>query len=208
MSDPPALNPTPLRVSAHGVPDGPGPHTTGLHPSDAALVRQAVRDEAAFEMLVRRHAAAVHRLAAGLVGPGAADDVVQDVFIAVHRGLRGFRGEAAFSTWLHRITLNACHKALRGKGHPTVPLGGGPEPAAPHDPVRAGEQADLRARLAQALQTLPEDQREAVSLRELSGLDYAEIAAITGAELGTVKSRINRGRAALRAYLTRAGITP
>nr|WP_221283985.1 sigma-70 family RNA polymerase sigma factor [Deinococcus humi] len=172
------------------------------------LARQAAHDERAFEALVNRHAAGVHRLAAGMVGPGAADDVVQEVFMAVHKGLSGFRGEAAFSTWLHRIALNACHKAIRGKGHPTVSLGGVSEPAAPHDPVHAGEQADLRARLARALQTLPEDQREAVSLRELSGLDYAEIAAITGAELGTVKSRINRGRAALRAYLTGLGIRP
>lgn len=202
MRDPPAPNSAAVRVSAPDAPDA-----CDL-PSDLHLARQAVRDEAAFEMLVRRHAAGVHRLAAGMVGPGAADDVVQEVFIAVHRGLKGFRGEAAFSTWLHRIALNACHKAIRGKGPPTVSLGDAPEPAAPHNPVHAGEQADLRARLAAALQTLPADQREAVSLRELSGLDYAEIAVITGAELGTVKSRINRGRAALRAYLTGQGITP
>ncbi|MDV6375871.1 sigma-70 family RNA polymerase sigma factor [Deinococcus sp. ZS9-10] len=183
-------------------------HTRDLHPTDLQLARLAVRDDAAFEALVNRHAAGVHRLAAAMVGPGAADDVVQDVFIAVHRGLKGFRGEAAFSTWLHRITLNACHKALRGKGHPTVPLSDTPGLAAPHDPVHAGEQADLRVRLAQALHSLPADQREAVSLRELSGLDYAEIAEVTGAELGTVKSRINRGRAALRAYLTKMEITP
>ncbi|CAM3401015.1 sigma-70 family RNA polymerase sigma factor [Deinococcus saxicola] len=181
---------------------------TDLHPTDLQLARQALRDDSAFEALVRRHAAGVHRLAAGMVGPGAADDVVQEVFIAVHRGLKGFRGEAAFSTWLHRITLNACHRAIKGKGHPTVSLSDTAEPTAPHDPVRAGEQADLRARLAQALHTLPQDQREAVSLRELSGLDYAEIAAITGAELGTVKSRINRGRAALRDHLTKVGIVP
>ena len=177
-------------------------------PTDAVLVRLAARDERAFEALVRRHAGAVHRLAASMVGPGAADDVVQEVFIAVHRGLRGFRGEAAFSTWLHRVTLNACYAALRGKGHPTVSMHDTPEPHAPHDPARAGEQAELRDRLAQALRALPREQREAVSLRELAGLDYAEISRITGAELGTVKSRINRGRAALRAWLTRAGIEP
>ncbi|MFC4426866.1 RNA polymerase sigma factor [Deinococcus navajonensis] len=173
---------------------------------DAALVRLAVRDERAFEALVTRHAPAVHRLAASMVGPGAADDVVQDVFIAVHRGLRGFRGEAQFSTWLHRIALNACTRALRTR--PSLPLDEAPEPFSPHDPCRTGEQAQLRARLAAALQSLPPEQREALTLREIAGLDYAEIASVTGAELGTVKSRINRGRAALRAWLTRAGITP
>ncbi|CAM3354632.1 sigma-70 family RNA polymerase sigma factor [Deinococcus deserti] len=174
--------------------------------ADADLVRLAVRDERAFEELVRRHAASVHRLAASTVGPGAADDVVQEVFISVHQNLKGFRGEASFSTWLHRITLNACARALRTRA--TLALDDGPELAAPHDPVRASEQAQLRARLAAGLQSLSAEQREALTLREIAGLDYAEIAAVTGTELGTVKSRINRGRAALRAWLTRAGITP
>lgn len=174
--------------------------------SDLHLARLAARDERAFEALVRTHAPQVHRLAASLVGPGAADDIVQEVFIAAHRALKGFRGEASLSTWLHRITLNACHRALGARQ--TVTLEDTPEPHAPHDPARAGEQAQVRDRLARALAQLPPDQREAVALRELSGLDYAEIAALTGAELGTVKSRINRGRAALRALLTRAGVTP
>ena len=107
---------------------------------DAELARLAVRDERAFEALVSRHAGAIHRLAALNVGPGAADDVVQDVFIAVHRGLGGFRGEAQFSTWLHRITLNACSKALGARQN--IPFEDMPEPAAPHDPAHAGEQAE------------------------------------------------------------------
>nr|WP_240741855.1 sigma-70 family RNA polymerase sigma factor [Deinococcus sp. KSM4-11] len=173
---------------------------------DDQLVRLAVRDERAFEALVTRHAPAIHRLAALTVGPGAADDVVQEVFIALHRGLKAFRGEAQLSTWLHRVTLNACYRALATR--PTIPFDQALEPAAPHSPVRAGEQHDLRARLTHALGTLPPDQREAVTLREISGLEYAEIAALTGVELGTVKSRINRGRAALRDLLIRAGVRP
>ncbi|WP_369815000.1 RNA polymerase sigma factor [Deinococcus sp. Leaf326] len=171
---------------------------------DAELVRLSARDERAFEALVRRHAPAVHRLAASTVGPGAADDVVQEVFIAAHRGLKSFRGEAQFSTWLHRVTLNACAHALRRRS--ALPLDILPEPAAPHSPARGGEQAQVRERLAQALATLSPEQREAVTLREISGLDYAEISAVTGAELGTVKSRIARGRAALRVWLTAAGM--
>jgi len=177
---------------------------------DAQLVPLAAHPgphrEAAFEALVRRHGGAVHRLAAGMVGPGAADDVVQEVFISVYRHLAGFRGEAQFSTWLHRVTLNACHKALTARVH--LPLEDTPEPTAPHDPAQAGEQADLRVRLAWALGQLPPEQRDAVSLRELGGLDYAEIAGVLGLELGTVKSRISRGRAALRDLLSRSGVTP
>nr|WP_084051042.1 sigma-70 family RNA polymerase sigma factor [Deinococcus hopiensis] len=177
---------------------------------DAQLVPLAARPgphrEAAFEALVRRHAGGVHRLAAGTVGPGAADDVVQEVWISVYRHLAGFRGEAQFSTWLHRVTLNACRKVLSARPH--LALEDAPEPVAPHDLAHAGEQADLRARLAAAMRQLPPEQRYAVTLRELSGLEYAEIAEVLGVEVGTVKSRISRGRAALRALLTRNGVTP
>ncbi|GMA15627.1 sigma-70 family RNA polymerase sigma factor [Deinococcus metallilatus] len=178
--------------------------------TDAQLVPLAAHPgphrEAAFEALVRRHAGRVHRLAAGTVGPGAADDVVQEVMISVYRNLAGFRAEAQFSTWLHRVTLNACHKALAARL--TIPLEDAPEPLAPHSPVRAGEQADLRGRLAWAMAQLPPEQRDAVTLRELGGLDYAEIAEVLGVELGTVKSRLGRGRAALRALLSGIGVTP
>jgi RNA polymerase sigma-70 factor (ECF subfamily) len=177
---------------------------------DEALVQvfqqRGPHSEGAFEVLVTRHAPRIHRLAASMVGPGSADDVVQDVFIAVHGGLQNFRAEAALTTWLHRIALNACTRALKLRS--SVPWESVAEPAAPHDLALSGENTDLRERLARALHTLPPDQREALALRELSGLDYAEIAEITGAELGTVKSRINRARAALRVLLTRTGVTP
>ncbi|WP_045233604.1 RNA polymerase sigma factor [Deinococcus pimensis] len=174
--------------------------------TDPQLVALAVRDDAAFETLARRHLPRVRALAQSMVGVGAADDVVQEVLVSVHRNLRSFRGDAQFSTWLHRIVLNACYRALRAR--PTVLLGEVPEPVAPQDPALAGETAALRERLARAMSRLPREQREAVALRELSGLEYAEIAELTGVELGTVKSRINRGRAALRALLLEEGVTP
>ncbi|MCP2015293.1 RNA polymerase sigma-70 factor (ECF subfamily) [Deinococcus sp. HSC-46F16] len=162
--------------------------------------------EAAFEVLVRRHSSRLHRLASGMVGPGSADDVLQEVWVSVYRSAQGFRREAQFTTWLHRITLNACHKALAVRS--ALPLDEAPEPTAPHNPARAGEQADLRARLAWALSRLPPEQRDAVTLRELGGLDYAEIAGVLGVEVGTVKSRLSRGRAALRELLSAVGVTP
>ena len=155
---------------------------------------------AAFETLLRRHAPQVHRLASSVVGPSSADDVVQEVFVSVHRNLKSFRGDARFSTWLHRITVNACSAALRKK-QPDA-LDDWPEPAAHHDPALAGEQAQLRDLLAWAMRQLPEGVREAVMLRELAELGYAEIAEVLGTELGTVKSRISRGRAQLRELLS------
>jgi len=173
--------------------------------TDTQLIRLAQRQEAAFEALVRRHATVVHRLAGHLVGAGSADDVVQEVFLIVHRSLKTFRGEAQFSTWLHRVALNACYGLLRKRQPET--LEHVPEPHSLRDPVGESENAQLRGRLAWAMQQLPQGQREAVALRELSGLDYAAIAEITGVEVGTVKSRIARGRTALRALLTAQGVT-
>lgn len=174
--------------------------------TDHELIGLARRDDAAFEALARRHLPRVRALAQSMVGAGAADDVVQDVLVSAHRGLRSFRGEALFSTWLHRIALNACYRALRERSN--VAFDEIPELAAPDDPAHAGETAALRERLAWAMGRLPRDQREAVALRELSGLEYAEIAEILGVELGTVKSRIARGRAALRELLIQKGVTP
>ena len=174
--------------------------------TDAQLAALARRDDRAFEALIRRHAPRVRALAQGLVGVSSADDVVQEVFMSAHTHLGQFRGEALFSTWLHRIALNACYRLLRRT--PGLDLAGIPEPVSADDPGQRGELAQLRETLAWALAQLPPEQREAVSLRELADLDYAEIAQVQGVELGTVKSRINRGRAALRSLLIRKGVTP
>ncbi len=174
--------------------------------TDAQLVALARRDDRAFEVLIRRHAPRVRALAQGLVGVGSADDVVQEVFMSAHAHLRQFRGDALFSTWLHRIALNACYRLLRAR--PSLDLRAIPEPLSPSDPVHQGEVTHLRETLAWALAQLPPEQREALSLRELADLEYAEIAQVQGVELGTVKSRINRARAALRALLTGKGVTP
>lgn len=178
--------------------------------TDAQLVPLSAQPgpgrEAAFEVLVRRHSPRLHCLASGMVGPGSADDVLQEVWISVYQNMSGFRAESQFTTWLHRITLNTCHKALAARS--SLPIHDAPEPVAPHSPVRMSERADLRARLAWALARLPPEQRDAVTLRELGGLDYAEIAGVLGVEVGTVKSRINRGRAALRELLSGVGVRP
>ena len=172
--------------------------------TDTQLILLAATQDAAFEVLLRRHAPRIHALASSVVGPGSADDVVQEVFLSVHKHLKTFRGEAQFSTWLHRVALNACYALLR-KRQPDA-LEHVPEPVSAASPARNSENIQLRETLSWAMRQLPQDQREAVALRELSGLDYAAIAEIVGAEVGTVKSRIARGRAALRALLLTRGV--
>src|SRR5690349_21523299 len=131
--------------------------------------------------------------------PELAADCVQDGFIAAFRRADSFRGDAAVTTWLHRIVVNACLDRLRRR-RPTAPL---PEYeslelADQHDEYASIESAiDVRAALAQ----LPEGQRLALVLVDMHGLGVAEAAEILGVAEGTVKSRCARGRAALAVLL-------
>ncbi len=127
-----------------------------------------------------------------------APDAVQDALLSALRGAASFRGEARVSTWLHRVVVNACLDRLRRRAvRPTVPLPA-QEPAAEGDPLGAAEAAlDLR----RALAGLPDEQRAALVLVDLSGLPVDEAAAVLGVAPGTVKSRCARGRARLAVAL-------
>jgi RNA polymerase sigma-70 factor (ECF subfamily) len=164
---------------------------------------------------VRAYQRRAYNLAFRLLGDGEeAADVVQDALVRAYTRLGEFRGDAAFSTWLYRIVHNMCLDALRWRArHPRAPLpaAGGPEsrPAsAPADPGDGPEAAALRREqrdaLVRALAELSPEFRAAVVLRDVQGLDYAEVAAITGVSLGTVKSRLHRARARLRELLAAA----
>jgi RNA polymerase sigma-70 factor (ECF subfamily) len=170
--------------------------------SEARLVARARRgDEAAFADMVRAHDAALRRLAFHLLGDrDAMDDVLQEVYVKAHRGLSGFRSDAALRTWLHRVTYNACLDELRRRrGRVQVPLHELTERAAP-----GGELADAvvsRGALGAALAALPEGERAAVLLVDAAGFDYAAASEVLGVPAGTVASRLNRARHALRRAL-------
>ena len=121
-------------------------------------------------------------------------DATQETFITVLRKAGGFEGRSAFSTWLYRITVNTCYDSLRKKRRrPTDPL---PEPYNVPDPSVIGklEAAELRPSIEQALTALPKDFATAVILSDLEGLSLQTVADILEIPLGTVKSRIFRGR--------------
>ena len=202
--------------------DGLGPRDAGGDggPADGAeaaddehrLVHAARGgDGAAFNRLVLRYQDAVYTLCFRLTGNTAdAADAAQEAFLSAYRHLADFRG-GAFRSWVFRIAANASYDLhRRRKRHPTEPLERPESEAEPPaseiaDPALGPEAALLRQELAQYLQAglleLPQDQRLAVVLCDVHAFDYQAIAAITGAELGTVKSRINRGRRRLRDYL-------
>jgi RNA polymerase sigma-70 factor (ECF subfamily) len=181
--------------------------------SEAELLARARRGDAdAFAALVEPLQRRAFNLALRMLGdPDEAADVAQDALVRAYTRLGDFRGEASFATWLHRIVHNTALDALRWRArHPVEFLD--PSPAAGDDPPRevaaAGEgpeaaavRADERRAILRALAALSPEFRAAVILRDVQGLDYDEVAAVTGVSLGTVKSRLHRARARLRQLL-------
>lgn len=166
---------------------------------DELVARTLGGDSSAFNTLVARHEDKIFSLAFRMLGNRAdALDATQEAFISAFKRLRSFRRDSAFSTWLYRIGVNACHDMTR-RARRYVPIDES------HDVVSRGDTPDeaaiRRLDVRNALATLPEEYREAVVMHDLGGIPYEEIARLTGAQLGTVKSRISRGRKRLAAAL-------
>ena len=174
---------------------------------DAALLAAHVAgDPDAFTELVRRHKDRLWAVALRTTGdPEDASDALQDAFVSAYRNAASFRGEAAVTTWLHRVVVNAClDRMRRRRARPTVPL---PEEdgetghrglADPRDDL---DRLELRMEIDRALADLPDDQRSAIVLVDVEGRPVAEAAEILGIPEGTVKSRCSRGRARLAVAL-------
>jgi len=171
-----------------------------------ALSRE--RDEDAFAEFVRRHVGGVHRWMARAVGQQEADDLTQEVFFKAYRGLDRFRGESPPRAWLAAIADNVVKNRYRALGRfrrifaPVPADDPSPDPEVesngPEESARAGES---RRFVAEALKKLPAEYRMPVVLRDLEEWSYEEIAASLGVPVGTVKSRIARGRERLKALL-------
>jgi RNA polymerase sigma-70 factor (ECF subfamily) len=171
--------------------------------SDEALVAAFVStgDHAPLEVLLARHESRVLGMAYRILGNRAdALDATQDVFLTVFRKASSFRHQSAFTTWLYRLTTNACHDMGRRKARTPVPM-----ETLPTQLTRSESQADNRLFVEQALRDLPEEQRVPIVMRDLYGMTYEEIAEAIGAPQGTVKSRIARGRLKLMDLLAVGG---
>lgn len=181
---------------------------TAAEPSDAELLGAHVAgDPTAFNELMSRHADRLWTLSIRLVRhPDDAADALQNAMLSAFRRADGFRGEAAVSTWLHRIVVNACLDLLRHrKTHPAVPLPEAPDGIALADPT--GDPADaviaaaVHDEVAVALARIGADQRAAIVLVDLMGYPVEQAAAMLGCAPGTIKSRCARGRAKLAPLL-------
>ncbi len=171
-----------------------------------ALSKQG--EEGAFGEFVNRHAASVHRWMARSVGIDEADDMTQEVFLRAYRGLAKFRGEAPPRAWLASIADNAVKNRYRARGRfrrifaasANSGLAADP-PAEAADPEAQAQSGEARRFVAEALKLLPVEFRMPVILRDLEEWSYEEIAASLALPVGTVKSRIARGRGQLKAIL-------
>lgn len=181
-------------------PEGPGAG------SDEELVRSYLGgDREAFGSLVERHERRVYNLAFRMLGNSEeARDAVQDVFLTCLRKLSGFRGASRFTTWLHRITVNACYDVLRRRGREELVAdeeGAFPEPpGASHD---LAEETALSIDVQRALLLVPQEFRVVLVMHDVQGVPYEEIAEALGAPVGTVKSRLHRGRVSMARALGR-----
>lgn len=176
----------------------------GTEPSDLDLVVAArAGDRASFGELVRRHAPRLLALARQMLGPDGAEDAVQEAMIDAYRGLGSFAGNAAFGTWLYRVTLNRC-LAERRKRRPDV-IDAEPldllrrweDPDYAVDPAVVASRRSDAATLHAVLDELPDSYRNALLLHDGQGLSASEVAEALDIPLGTAKSRIRRSRMAL-----------
>ena len=171
---------------------------------DELIQRAKEGDLDCFNQLVERYQREVYNLSLRMLSnASAAEDATQDAFFSAFRGIGKFRG-GSFRAWLFRIAANSCRDQLRSlRRRPTTSLDDLPlelESDQP-SPEDFAMRQELGEEIKRALAALPPDQRLAVILRDIEGLDYEEISQVTGSSLGTVKSRINRGRARLRHHL-------
>ncbi len=174
----------------------------GQAPDEDLLRRFVDGDEDAFSELMRRHEDRVFAVAYRITGDRSeALDATQEAFISLFKRAKSFRGDSAFSTWLYRIGMNAAYDVIR-KRRPTVEA----RPDLTQELGSSGatameEAAGIRSDVAGALAALPAEYREAVVMHDLGGIPYEEIATLTKVSLGTVKSRISRGRRRLAELL-------
>jgi RNA polymerase sigma-70 factor (ECF subfamily) len=176
---------------------------------DQALVERVQKgDSKAFDLLVQKYQSRILKLIARFVrNPADVQDVAQEAFIKAYRALPNFRGESAFYTWLYRIAINTAKNHLVAAGRKTPSYAVDVQEVEKYDasewlkeyatPERELLADEIQVTVNNALEGLPPDLREAITLREIEGLSYEDIAQVMDCPIGTVRSRIFRAREAI-----------
>lgn len=180
------------------------------------VARAKAGDDEAFAQLMRDNEKRIYNLTLRMTGnPEDAMDLAQEAFLNAWRGLKFFKGDSAFSTWVYRLASNACIDFLRRQKRRqdiSVPMptyeDDDSQPDIPDDrflPEQELERQELRQAVLQGLEQLSLEHRQVLVMREINGLSYQEIADVLDLEAGTVKSRIARARISLRKILVESG---
>ncbi len=184
----------------------------GGESEDRNLIVRASRGEVeAFSQLVRDRSGFVYRVAQRIVGPDKAQDASQEVWVRVWQRIENFRGESAFSTWLYKITVNACLDARRkdqrreARELPEEPPYLPEAPTSDNDPESSALNRERREEIFESLEYVREDHRAALVLRHMEGLSYEEIAEVMDVPTGTAKGWVSRGRASMLVALSEKG---
>ena len=194
---------------------------------DALLQAFRCGDDTAFDGLIEMYSAKLYKVAYALLGSRQdAEEVVQDTFLRAYRALQAFRGESSLETWLHRITVNLARNKYqwnhrRGSDLNVSLTAGGDDaggesgteseqdvPDRRMEPDLVLEQGEIGTNIMKALNNLPDNLRETMLLRHVDDMPYEQIAQKLDCKVGTVKSRLSRGREMLRDYLVAVGILP
>ncbi len=210
---PESVRPSPSEIM---TTDAQPPQTqaqSGANNSDLMLVQRAVAgDPRAYELLVVKYQRRIQRLIGRMVRDvDLVEDIAQETFIRAYRALHQFRGDSQFYTWLYRIAVNTSKKfLLELKRDPTVSENAfksddesnetswsGNEPTADETPESVLAAKEIATAVNLALEALPDDLRQALTLREIEGLSYEEISELMNCPIGTVRSRIFRAREAI-----------
>ena len=173
---------------------------------ESQLIRRATEgDASAFNTLLGQHERRMYAVALRMCGNAEdAQDCLQEAMLRVYRAISGFKGQSSFATWVYRITMNTCLDELRKrKNRPGTSLDNlvdsGWSPTDEDDtPERHALRGEVRSSLQAFIRELPEDMRAAIVLRDIEGYAYEEIAQMLDTNVGTIKSRISRGREKLR----------
>ena len=178
---------------------------------DELLLRRACKgDVQAFEELMQSHESRIYAIALRMMGNREdAQDCAQEAMVRIYRAMGSFKGQSALATWIYRITMNTCLDELRRRKARKVTsldslVDNGWSPTDTGDtPEEHGLRVEKQNALNQAIQSLPDDMRAAIILRDVKGYSYDEIASILDANVGTIKSLISRGREKLREILSK-----
>jgi len=196
-----------IPASVPDSPPAPSAPAISSHPDEAeTLVRAQAGDHQAFAQLYSLHKRRIYSLCLRMVGNiAAAEDLTQEAFLQLHRKIATFRGDSAFSTWLHRLAINVVLMHLRRKGLQVVSLDEAMEPAPEERPGRSFGAPDLtlsgtidRLALQRAIDGLPAGYRLIFVLHDIEGYEHNEIASMLDCSIGNSKSQLHKARLKLR----------